>query len=496
MGMVRGGSVGHAEGRRHRSRRRFAEGRALRRGIFTRSVGRERAVVKLASYFVETWGCQMNVLDSQHLEGVLQHRGLAPSSDPENADVVLLNTCSVREKAVQKVLSRLGELQQMRQRVGTPKVVGLCGCVAEQEGARLLARSRVLSFVLGPGKFRRLPELLDEVEAGGRPVVQGFAGDQRDYDFDLIVRPKGARQLVTAIHGCNQHCTFCVVPYTRGKEVSRPLSAIVAEVQRLVENGAKEITLLGQTINAYRCPESGADLADLLAAVGAVDGLWRLQFITSHPAFFTPRLIEALVRVPRLGSYLHVPLQAGSDRILRRMHRRYTSQQYRELIAAIRAAAPSLTLSSDVIVGFPGESEEDFAETLRLVEELRFGQLYGFIYSPRPRTPASRYPGAVPREVAGERLGRLFQMQGEIQLALNQSLIGSTVEILMDGPAKRGALWQGRGADNRVVNVPPWDGIAEGQLATVTIVGATAHALFGERPATPPASAPTPGQPG
>lgn len=436
--------------------------------------------MNLASYYVETWGCQMNVLDSQHLTGVLEHRGLLPSGDPSTADVVLLNTCSVREKAVQKVLSRLGELQQLRQRVGLPKVVGLCGCVAEQEGARLLARSRVLSFVLGPGKFTQLPGLLDEVEAGGRPVVQGFAGSQRDYDSDLIVRRTGARQLVTAIHGCDQHCTFCVVPYTRGREVSRPLADIASEVRRLVGNGAREITLLGQTINAYRCPTSGADLADLLAAVAAIEGLWRAQFITSHPAFFTPRLIEVL-GVSRLGTYLHLPFQAGSDRVLRLMHRRYTSSQYRDLIAAIRAAAPLLTLSTDVIVGFPGESEEDFQETLRLVEEIRFGQLYGFIYSPRPRTPASRYPHPVPREVAGERLERLFQLQGEIQLALNQGLIGSTVEVLVDGPAKRGALWHGRGADNRVVNMPPWEGIGEGQLARVTILAATAHALFGER---------------
>ncbi len=437
--------------------------------------------MSLASYYVETWGCQMNVLDSQHLAGVLEHRGLSPSGDPGTADVVLLNTCSVREKAVQKVLSRLGELEHLRQRVGQPKVVGLCGCVAEQEGARLLARSRVLSFVLGPGKFSQLPGLLDEVEAGGRPVAQGFEGSQRDYDSDLIVRRRDARQLVTAIHGCNQHCTFCVVPYTRGREVSRPLAEIIREVRRLVGGGAREITLLGQTINAYRCPASGAEIAELLGAVGEIPGLWRVQFITSHPAFFGPRLIEALGRVPRLGSYLHLPFQAGADRILQRMHRRYTSQQYRDLVAAIRAVAPSLTLSTDVIVGFPGESEEDFAETLRLVEELRFGQLYGFIYSPRPRTPASRYTGAVPRDVAGERLERLFQLQGEIQLGLNQGLIGTSVEVLVDGPARRGALWHGRGADNRVVNMPPWDGIGAGQLAKVTIVAATAHALFGER---------------
>ncbi|MEP0774854.1 MAG: tRNA (N6-isopentenyl adenosine(37)-C2)-methylthiotransferase MiaB [Acidobacteriota bacterium] len=439
--------------------------------------------MNLASYYVETWGCQMNVLDSQQLAGVLESRGLQPAGEPGTADVVLLNTCSVREKAVQKVLSRLGELHKLRLQGGNPKVVGLCGCVAEQEGARLLARSRVLSFVLGPGKFKQLPGLLDEVEAGGRPVAQGFVGSNRDYDASLIVRRGGARQLVTAIHGCNQHCTFCVVPYTRGREVSRPLADIVAEVRQLVDGGAREVTLLGQTINAYRCPASGADLADLLTAVGEVEGLWRVQFITSHPAFFTPRLIAALGQVPRLGSYLHLPFQAGSDAVLRRMHRRYTSQEYRELVAAIRAAAPHLTLSTDVIVGFPGESEEDFQDTLRLVEEVRFGQLFGFIYSPRPRTPASRYPGAVPRPVAGERLERLFQLQEEIQLSLNQGLIGRTVEVLLDGPARRGALWQGRGADNRVVNLPPWEGIAAGQLVRVAILAASAHALFGERAA-------------
>lgn len=437
--------------------------------------------MNLASYYVETWGCQMNVLDSQQLAGVLESRGLRAVDEPGAADVVLLNTCSVREKAVQKVFSRLGELHKLRQQGGNPKVVGLCGCVAEQEGARLLARSRVLSFVLGPGKFKQLPGLLDQVEAGGRPVAQGFVGSDRDYDAGLIARRGGARQLVTAVHGCNQHCTFCVVPYTRGREVSRALADIVAEVRQLVDGGAREITLLGQTINAYRCPASGADLADLLTAVGEIEGLWRVQFITSHPAFFTPRLIAALAQVPRLGTYLHLPFQAGSDGVLRRMHRRYTSQEYRELVAAIRAAAPGVTLSTDVIVGFPGETEEDFQETLRLVEELHFGQLFGFIYSPRPRTPASRYPGAVPRHVAGERLERLFRLQEEIQLSLNQGLIGRTVEVLLDGPAKRGALWQGRGADNRVVNMPAWEGIEAGQIAAVTILAATAHALFGER---------------
>jgi tRNA-2-methylthio-N6-dimethylallyladenosine synthase len=423
----------------------------------------------------------MNVLDSQHLAGMLQARGLQPVEEPSQADVVLLNTCAVREKAVQKVLSRLGELRVIQQTQGKPEVVGLCGCVAEQEGAALLAKARILDFVLGPGRLGQLPMALEAVTQGRRVSLTGFA-ETRDLDTHLIARGNSARQYVTAIHGCNQHCTFCIVPYTRGKEISRPLRHILAEVRQLVDRGALEITLLGQTINAYRCPESGADFADLLTAVCHVEGLWRVQFITSHPRFFTPKLVEALASLPRLGTYLHVPFQAGSNRILKAMRRRYTREEYLELVEQIRAARPQVALSTDVIVGFPGETEEDFQQTLEVVEKARFAQLYGFIFSPRPKTPAARYPGRVPREVAGERLERLFALQEGIALSLNQALIGRTVEVLVDGPAKRGEnLWQGRGEDNRVVNFPAWEGIRPGELVSLRIHGATAHALLGER---------------
>ncbi|MCX7896144.1 MAG: MiaB/RimO family radical SAM methylthiotransferase, partial [Thermoanaerobaculum sp.] len=298
----------------------------------------------------------------------------------------------------------------------------------------------------------------------------------------LIARTSSARQYVTVIHGCDQHCTFCVVPYTRGPEISRPLKEVVAEVQQLVARGALEVTLLGQTINAYRCPETGADFADLLQAVTEVEGLWRLQFITSHPKFFSKKLIQALASLPRLGTYLHVPFQAGSNRILRAMRRRYTKEEYLGLVEEIRALRPQVAFSTDVIVGFPGETEEDFAETMDVVERVQFSQLYGFIFSPRPKTPAARYPDQVPRVVAGQRLERLFAAQAGISLSLNQAMIGQTVKVLVDGEAKRGAgLWQGRGEDNRVVNFPFWEGIAPGQLVDVRITGATAHALLGER---------------
>ena len=435
---------------------------------------------EVKTYFVETWGCQMNVLDSQRLEGVLQSMGLGPAESSETADVALLNTCSVREKAVHKVLSRLGELRLARVASGKPGVVGLCGCVAEQDGASLLSRSPVLSFILGPGQIGQLPAALESVADGRRVNLTGFPASQ-DYESHLIARSAGARQFVTVIHGCNQHCTFCVVPYTRGRESSRALADVVSEVHALVARGAREVTLLGQTVNAYRCPSSGAGLPDLLEAVSATEGLWRVQFLTSHPAFFADGSAERIASIPRLGGYLHVPFQSGSNGVLKRMHRGYTREQYLALAGRLRAARADINLSTDVIVGFPGETEEDFEATLDLVSEVRFGQLFGFIYSPRPRTPAARYPGRVSRAVATERLGRLFALQSSIQLELNQALIGRRVEVLIDGPAKRGSgLWQGRGDDNRVVNVPAWDGIREGQLVCVKIAGATVHALIAE----------------
>ncbi len=436
--------------------------------------------MELRTYYLETWGCQMNVVDSQYLEGILETRGLRRVEEASAADVALLNTCAVRDKAVQKVLSRLGELRATRLEHGRPHLVGLCGCVAEQEGARLLGRNSVLSFVLGPGRISQLGAALDAVDSGQTISLTGFSAS-RDLDTHLIARGASGRQYVTVIHGCSQHCTFCIVPYTRGHEVSRRLDDIVAEVRGLAESGAREVTLLGQTVNAYRCPGTGARFGDLLTAVCAVDGIWRIQFLTSHPRFFTDEMIRTMATLPRLGRYLHVPFQAGADGVLARMHRRYTREEYLDLVARISSAIPDVTLSTDVIVGFPGETDDDFRQTLDLVEEVRFGQLYGFVFSPRPRTPAARYQGRIPRAVASERLERLFTLQNGIQLELNQLRIGRTVEVLVDGPAKRGSgHWQGRSDDNRVVNFPAWDGIRPNQLAPVRVTGATAHALIGE----------------
>lgn len=436
------------------------------------------------AFFIETWGCQMNVLDSQRLEGILLGRGLIPAARAEDADVVLLNTCAVREKSVQKVVSRLGELRRIRDDSGLPRVVGLCGCVAEQDGERLLTRSPVVGFILGPGRIEDLGTALDAWEAGQRARQTGF--ESPGYDPAVIARPDSARQLVTIIHGCNRRCTYCVVPRTRGAEVSRPADEIASEVHELVARGAREVTLLGQTVNAYRCPRSGATLARLLGKLSGIEGLWNLLFVTSHPRYFTTELVSAVGEIPNLGRYLHLPFQAGADQVLRRMARGYSRSQYLEVIGRLRQAHPALNLSTDVIVGFPGETDEDFEQTLNLITEVRFGQLYGFVYSPRAGTAAAAMEDTLPRAVTKGRIKRLFAVQEQIQLEQNGGLIGQEVEILVDGAAKRGAsLWQGRGRDNRVVNFPGWPGLSAGQLVRVEITGASAHALTGRRRAGP-----------
>jgi tRNA-2-methylthio-N6-dimethylallyladenosine synthase len=430
----------------------------------------------MRSYFIETWGCQMNRHDSEHLEGELRRHGLVPSTGADAADLVLLNTCSVREKPVQKLLSRIGELA-LRQ---PPPVVGVCGCVAEQEGRHLTARSKAVGFVLGPGQLDRLGEALSLLDRGARPVLTGFDTD-RGFEGRPVVRSSPTRGMVTVMEGCNEFCTFCIVPYTRGRELSRSLHEIVREVEALVDAGLVEVELLGQTINAYRCPETGADFAELLDTVAGVQPLRRLRYITSHPRHFNDRLIEVLARNPKVSRYLHLPVQSGSDAVLERMHRRHTRADYLELVDRIRAAVPDINLSTDLIVGFPGETERDFEDSLDLLETVRFGQVFAFAYSPRPRTPAARYADQVEAAVAKARLHRLFEVSDRISLELNDGLVGSVRPVLIDGESRRdGDAWQGRGDDNRVVNFPRTDGERVGDVVDVRIVHATPHSLVGE----------------
>ena len=429
----------------------------------------------VASYFIETWGCQMNRHDTERLEGYLRAAGLVPAASSEEARVVLLNTCSVREKPVHKILSRIGDLAARPR----PPVIGVCGCVAQQEGRTLLDRSASVGFVVGPGQVHRVADAVRAALSGSSTVLTGF--DERNLDAATAVRADSARGMVTVAEGCDEFCTFCVVPYTRGREVSRPVKDVLAEVSALARDGRREVELLGQTVNAYRCPESGSDFADLLDRVARIEGLDRVRFVTSHPRHFGDRLIRVLAAHPKVSRYIHLPFQAGSDRILQRMHRRYTRSDYLALVARIREAVPEVNLSTDVIVGFPGETENDFRDTIRVLEEVRFGQVFAFVYSPRPRTPAARYGEQVPQAVAGERLARLFELTDRISLELNQELVGRVLQVLVDGESRRDSTaWQGRADDNRVVNFPKTNREGMGEIVPVLIRRAGPHSLQGE----------------
>jgi tRNA-2-methylthio-N6-dimethylallyladenosine synthase len=431
----------------------------------------------MRSFFIETWGCQMNRHDSELMEGQLREHGMIPATDASEADVVILNTCSVRERPVQKIVSRIGALEKIQ----NPPVIGVCGCVAQQEGSALMSRSSSVGFVLGPGQIGRLGEALRAVEQGGRPVLTGFEAE-REHNFHTIFRKSSTRGMVTVVEGCNEFCTFCVVPYTRGREFSRSATEVVTEVRHLAATGLKEVELLGQTINAYRCPATGADFADLLSQIASIPGLARLRYITSHPRHFSQRLIDVLAAHPHVSRYLHLPFQAGSNEILERMHRRYTREEYLELVARLRRAVPEINLSTDVIVGFPGESEEHFEETLDLLREIRFGQVFAFAFSPRPRTPAARYDGQVAESAKKDRLHRLFALTDQISTELNQALVGANLPVLIDGDSRRDPdHWQGRGEDNRVVNFAKSGREEIGDIVNVRITRAGAHSLSGER---------------
>jgi len=433
-------------------------------------------------FYIETWGCQMNELDSQRMAGQLMEQGILPTRDPAQADVILLNSCSVRDKAEQKVYSRLGEYRRFKQaRAGV--TIGLCGCVAQQAGERALARVAELDFVLGPARVGELSDVLARRRGGERVVATGFPAERR-YAFDSISRHGEYKGMVTAIEGCDKKCTFCIVPTTRGPERSRPLAEVVAEARHLLDFGFVEIELLGQTVNHWREPGTaageGPDFADLLDAVAALPGLERLRFVTSYPRDFTPRMVDRFRRHANLCNYLHLPVQSGSDRVLKRMGRGYQMALYRDLVAQLRDARADLALSTDLIVGFPGESEEDFEATLALVEETGFSQLYAFKYSPRPFTAAPRLDGQVPDDVASRRLQELFALQEGIQRSLNEAMVGKTETVLVTGWGKKPGTQSGRTTCHRVVNFDTGGEAAElGRLATVEIERALSHSLVG-----------------
>jgi tRNA-2-methylthio-N6-dimethylallyladenosine synthase len=430
--------------------------------------------------FIETWGCQMNELDSQRMAGQLMQQGVLPTREPGEADIILLNSCSVREKAEQKVYSRLGEYRLFK-RTKPDLLIGLCGCVAQQEGERALERVPDLDFVLGPARVGELTDVVARRRTGERIVATGFPED-RHYDVDAISRHGEYKGMVTIIEGCNKSCTFCIVPQTRGPERSRPMAEILREVRHLLDYGFQEIELLGQTVNHWREPGGGEDFADLLEAVATLPGVRRLRFVTSYPRDFTPRMVEKVGLHENICPYLHLPVQSGSDSVLRRMGRGYTRAEYVDLVGQLRQARPDLALSTDLIVGFPGETEEDFQRTLDLVHDVRFGSVFAFKYSPRPGTAAPRLDGAVDPDVASERLQRLFHLQEKIQREINQSLVGKELDVIVTGWGKQPGTQTGRTPCHRIVHFPIEDEPAVlGSTTRVQVEKGLSHSLLGRR---------------
>ena len=394
--------------------------------------------------YIETYGCQMNVSDSELVLGLLGPQGYVRTDDPADADVMLVNTCAVRDHAEQRVLGRLGVLKGFKRAGG---VLGVVGCMAQRLGPALLEQVPQVDLVIGPDGYRGLPELIARARQGERGADVRFQ-QWEHYEDIPPARPAGASAFVTVQRGCDYRCTFCIVPMTRGPERSRKLADVVREVAGLAARGTTEVTLLGQTVNSYHDGEH--DFADLLRAVGVAPGIRRLRFTSPYPTDFSERVLAAMAETRAVCEHVHLPVQSGSNRVLRRMLRRYTRERYLEVAAALRHAVPGIALTTDIIVGFPGETEQDFEETVSLVREVRFDDAYTFKYSPRDGTPAVKLKDRVPDAVAGERLERLIAAVRQVARSQNVALVGTTHEVLVEGKAKRGGLLQARTRSNKV----------------------------------------------
>ncbi|MGO9512241.1 MAG: tRNA (N6-isopentenyl adenosine(37)-C2)-methylthiotransferase MiaB [Steroidobacteraceae bacterium] len=436
--------------------------------------------------YIKTFGCQMNEYDSRKMQDVLEAaHGMSRTENPAEADVLLVNTCSVREKAQEKVFSLLGEwrlLKQQRPHV----VIGVGGCVASQEGEGITARAPFVDLVFGPQTLHRLPDMLDDLKQSGRSQIDVSFPEIEKFDRLPEARAEGATAFVSIMEGCSKYCTFCVVPYTRGEEISRPFEQVLREVRTLADQGVREVTLLGQNVNAYAGPmEDGslADLATLIHFIAAVDGVERIRFTTSHPLDFNDSLIEAYANVPKLNNYLHLPVQSGSDRILAAMKRGHTVLEYKQKLRKLRSARPDISISTDIIVGFPGESDAEFAATLSLIADVGFDQSFSFIYSPRPGTPAAALPDEVPHEVKQRRLALLQQRLNGQARAISQRMVGSRQRVLVERPAKRNPRQlAGRTDNNRWVNFdgPPHDPMGPiNNFVDVVITEALSNSLRG-----------------
>ena len=432
--------------------------------------------------FIKTFGCQMNEYDSDKMADVLgAAQGYEPTDDPEAADLILFNTCSVREKAQEKVFSDLGRVKHLKEK---GVLIGVGGCVASQEGEEIIKRAPFVDVVFGPQTLHRLPELLNARAAKAKPQVDISFPEIEKFDHLPPARVEGASAFVSIMEGCSKYCSYCVVPYTRGEEVSRPFEDVLVEVAGLADQGVKEVTLLGQNVNAYLGAmgetSEKADFALLLEYVAEIPGIERIRYTTSHPNEFTPRLIEAYARIPKLVSHLHLPVQHGSDRILMAMKRGYTAMEYKSTVRKLRAIRPDMAMSSDFIVGFPGETEDDFQKMMKLIHDVRFDNSFSFIFSPRPGTPAANLPDDTPHDV------KLRRLQ-ELQAVINQNIkdislerVGTVQRLLVEGESKRGnGELMGRTECNRVVNFPGHARLI-GQMIDVQITEAMTYTLRGE----------------
>lgn len=444
--------------------------------------------------FIKTYGCQMNVYDSDRMADALAPAGYAPTGDAADADLILLNTCHIREKAAEKIYSELGRLRKIkgeRLEAGKDTMIGVAGCVAQAEGEEITRRAEIVNLVVGPQSYSALPDLVERAGNGERVVLTEFPDEDKFDSIGMtpkkILAGRGPTAFLTVQEGCDKFCTFCVVPYTRGAEVSRDVAKILGEARAMVEAGVREITLLGQNVNAYHgAGPDGAvwSLAKLLYALAEIDGLWRLRYTTSHPRDMDDDLIAAHRDLPQVMPYLHLPVQSGSDAILKAMNRRHTADEYRKLIDTIRAVQPDLALSGDFIVGFPGETDRDFEDTMQLINDVEYAAAFSFKYSPRPGTPGANLDGHVEEAVMNERLYALQDLLAQQQSSFQQSRVGRTFDVLME---KKGRM------DNQLVGRSPWlqpvhvdvpeadHGAWLGTMKTVTITHTSTNSLFGRQ---------------
>ena len=430
--------------------------------------------------YIKTFGCQMNEYDSDRMADVLREAdGLVPAAGPEEADVIVFNTCSVREKAQEKVFADLGRVKHLK-RANPNLMIAVGGCVASQEGAAIVKRAPYVDVVFGPQTLHRLPELLARRRATGAPQVDVSFPAIEKFDHLPPARVTGASAFVSIMEGCSKYCSFCVVPYTRGAEVSRPFDDVIAEIAQHAAQGVKEVTLLGQNVNAWRGTGDAMDFAELLLHVAEIDAIERIRYTTSHPREFTQRLIDAYAQTAKLVGHVHLPVQSGSDRVLAAMKRGYSALEYRSILRRLRRVRPEISVSSDFIVGFPGETAADFDATLTLVRECGFDASFSFLYSPRPGTPAAGLPDDTPHEVKLERLQRLQAALEAGARAISERMIGTVQRVLVEGRSARdGAELAGRTENNRVVNFRG-DANLAGRFADVRITGARSHSLRGE----------------